>query len=350
MLNPTRSTSSGLYSMIRLAVIIRGSSYAIGIVIPEHSNPMHVHHCLIAAGCLALLSAFTATSQGATVYKYRNADGIITFTDQPTRGAQVLHYGDRYVEKLDSRVRIDIRKHGDHEILVLVNDLHAPVEVELTLKDTRNLAPLPSRRIHGVVDARSSTPLVELKPQHPGKLHYRHQLRFALSDPSLKAIDFHYPLPWASGQFKVSQGPGGRFSHQDEKGRHAVDIAMPVGTPVVAARDGIVVSLDQHQREGNGSKAGNYVRILHDDGTMSVYLHLKQNGVVVSEGQKVKAGDMIAHSGNTGSSTGAHLHFVVQKNVGMKVVSVPFKFAMPGGVARVPKVGEWLGTVEVAKN
>lgn len=333
-----------------MAAIGLGTGYAIDTVVPKYPNPMHIYRYLIAAGCLALLSTFAATSQGATIYKYRNADGIITFTDQPTRGAQVLHYGDRYVEKLDTRVRIDIRKHGDHEALVLVNDLHAPVEVELTLKDTRNVAPLPSKRIHGVVDARSSTVLVELKPQHPGKLHYRHRLRFALSDPSLKADDFHYPLPWASGQFKVSQGPGGKFSHQDEKGRHAVDIAMPVGTPVVAARDGIVVSLDQKQREGNGSKAGNYVRILHDDGTMSVYLHLKQNGVLVSEGQKVKAGDMIAHSGNTGSSTGAHLHFVVQKNVGMKVVSVPFKFAIPGSIARAPKVGEWLGNVDVAKN
>lgn len=311
-------------------------------------NHMHPLRSLIATCCLALLA--TSGLQAATVYKYRNAEGIVSFTDKPTKGAQVLYYGDRFVEKLDTRVRIETRKQGDHETLVLVNDLHAPVEVELTLKDTHNVAPLASSRIHGVVEARSTTPLVELKPLHPGKLHYRHQLRFALSDPSLKADDFHYPLPWANGQYKVSQGPGGKFSHQDEKGRHAVDIAMPVGTRVVAARDGIVVSLDQKQREGNGSKAGNYVRLLHNDGTMSVYLHLKQNGVVVKEGQRVKAGDMIAHSGNTGSSTGAHLHFVVQKNVGMKVVSVPFSFAAPGGIAHTPKAGEWLGNVDVAKN
>jgi len=298
---------------------------------------------------ISLLLTLSFHSFGATVYKYRNADGVVSFTDQPTKGAQVLYYGDRYVEKLDTRVRVETSKNGNQETLLLVNDLYAPVEVELTLTDTHNLSAITPRRIHGVVDARSRTPLAELIPQQPGKISYRHRLRFALSDPSLKADEFHYPLPWASGQYRVSQGPGGKFSHQDEKGRHAVDIVMPVGTPVMAARDGMVVSLDQKQREGNGSKAGNYVRILHDDGTMSVYLHLKQNGVVVSEGQKVKAGDMIAHSGNTGSSTGAHLHFVVQKNVGLKVISIPFKFSDHAGVARVPKAGEWWGVREVAQ-
>lgn len=298
---------------------------------------------------LVLLLVLSAHVTGATVYKFRNADGIVSFTDQPTRGAEVLRYGDHFIEKFDTRVRLETRKLGDRETLVLVNDLHTPVEVEVTLSDTHNITPLASNRVHGVVDPRSRTPLVELIPQHPGKMQYRHKLRFALSDPSLKNDDFHYPLPWAGGQFRVSQGPGGKFSHHTEKGRHAVDIAMPVGTPVVAARDGIVVSLDQKQREGNGSRAGNYVRILHADGTMSVYLHLKQNGVVVGEGQRVKAGDMIAHSGNTGSSTGAHLHFVVQKNVGLKVVSIPFKFSDPTGIARVPKAGEWLGNSEVAQ-
>lgn len=295
-----------------------------------------------------LLCLLPPLSHSATVYKFRNADGIVSFTDQPTRGAQVLYYGDRFVEKLDTRVRIETRDNGQGETLVLVNDLYSPVEVELQLSHLQNVAALPSPRIHGVVEPRSRTPLADLTPSVPGKMQYRHKLRFALSDPSLQAADFNYPLPWASGQYKVSQGPGGKFSHQDEKGRYAVDIAMPQGTRIMAARAGVVVSLDQKQREGNGSKAGNYVRILHDDGTMSVYLHLQRNSVVVSEGQQVEAGTLIALSGNTGSSTGAHLHFVVQKNVGLKVISIPFAFADPAGIARIPKAGEWLGISEVA--
>ncbi len=319
------------------------------LLYPNNKTCMRPIHSLIIVCCLALLAASGA--QAAVVYKFRDGKGIVTFTDQPTRGAQVLVYGDRFVEKLDTRVRIETQKHPSGDVLTLVNELYAPVEIELTIKNARNVSPLATSKIHRVLPERSKTPILQLKPLHAGKMDYRHSLRFALSDPKMEPLNFAYPVPWTSGQYKVTQGPGGKHSHQDEKGRYAIDFAMPVGTRIAAARGGKVVSTDQSQREGNGSKAGNYVRILHDDGTMSVYLHLKQNGVLVKEGQRVKAGDVIAYSGNTGSSTGAHLHFVVQQNVGMKVISVPFKFADPnGGVAFVPKPGEWLGTTEVAKN
>jgi murein DD-endopeptidase MepM/ murein hydrolase activator NlpD len=67
---------------------------------------------------------------------------------------------------------------------------------------------------------------------------------------------------------------------------------------------------------------------------MSVYLHLKQRSVVVNEGQRVRTGSLLAQSGNTGNSTGPHLHFVVQKNVGLDTVSIPFAFTQP--VDRLP--------------
>ncbi|MCO6717057.1 M23 family metallopeptidase, partial [Streptomyces sp. CHB19.2] len=72
---------------------------------------------------------------------------------------------------------------------------------------------------------------------------------------------------------------------------------------------------------------GNFVRILHDDGTMSVYLHLQRGSIKVAEGQWVRTGQPLASSGNTGRSTGPHLHFVVQRNTGEAVESIPFRFA-----------------------
>jgi len=294
------------------------------------------------------LLALQLPAHAVSIYKYRDADGVVTFTDKPVRGAQVLVYGDRFVEQFDTRVRIDKQPLQSGEMLTLVNELHAPVEVDVSLSDLRNVAPLASQHIHKVLPARSRTALFALAPQHAGEMRYRQKLRFALSDPNLPAADYQYALPWSNGQYKVTQGPGGRFSHQDEKGRHAVDVSMPEGTRITAARAGTVVSIDANQQEGRGSKTGNYVRVLHADGTMSVYLHLRHRGVLVKEGQFVNLGDPIAWSGNTGHSTGAHLHFVVQKNVGMKVVSVPFKFSGPEGIARAPKAGDWLGNSEVA--
>lgn len=80
-----------------------------------------------------------------------------------------------------------------------------------------------------------------------------------------------------------------------------VDFAVPVGTPVLAVGDGEVVTVK------NGGAAGNYVAIRHGRQYMTRYMHLRK--ALVKPGQKVKRGDRIALSGNTGRSTGPHLHY-----------------------------------------
>lgn len=80
-----------------------------------------------------------------------------------------------------------------------------------------------------------------------------------------------------------------------------VDFAMPVGTPVLAVGDGEVVIA---KRSG---AAGNYVVIRHGRQYTTRFMHLKK--ILVKPGQKVKRGDRIALSGNTGRSTGPHLHY-----------------------------------------
>jgi murein DD-endopeptidase MepM/ murein hydrolase activator NlpD len=62
---------------------------------------------------------------------------------------------------------------------------------------------------------------------------------------------------------------------------------------------------------------------------MGVYLHLQPGSISVREGQHVGLGTEIARSGDTGNSTGPHLHFVVQRNVGMALESIPFDFSQP---------------------
>lgn len=121
-----------------------------------------------------------------------------------------------------------------------------------------------------------------------------------------------YLLPYEVGAaFEVRQGTCGPVTH---RGRFAFayDFDMPRGTPVLAARDGVVTAVVEHFPEDtNRSDEANYVVVRHDGGEASRYLHLQQDGVVVAVGDTVRAGDRIAYSGNSGRSVSPHLHFDV---------------------------------------
>ena len=282
-----------------------------------------------------LLLGGTAQAGGVTVYKYTDAAGVVTYSDRAVPGAAVLRLGDEAEERLESRVRLEVTRHPAGETLRVHNDLHAPVQIELALENVENATGVPDQPIRWILPPRSHIRLLTLAPRDTTRpLRYEPRLRHVLGDPRLLPTQSRYPLPWLGGPFRLTQGPNGTYSHFTPRGRHAVDVAMPIGTPIIAARDGVVVSLENRQSGRAGNPSGNFVRILHDDGTMGVYLHLQQGSVRVREGQRVTQGQPIARSGNTGNSTGPHLHFVIQRNVGMALESIPFAFTQP--VDRLP--------------
>jgi murein DD-endopeptidase MepM/ murein hydrolase activator NlpD len=90
-----------------------------------------------------------------------------------------------------------------------------------------------------------------------------------------------------------------------------IDIANRIGTPILAAADGVVVE------SGPASGFGMWIRIQHADGTITVYGHIDRS--LVREGQRVRAGQQIATMGNRGQSTGPHLHFEVWNPSGVKI-------------------------------
>ncbi|WP_443190746.1 peptidoglycan DD-metalloendopeptidase family protein [Pseudomonas indica] len=281
---------------------------------------------------ILLCGLLTATAPVAalTIYKYTDANGVVTYSDKAVAGAEVFVFRDRMVERLDNLVKLETKKHDAGETLLVRNDLYAPVEVELSLKGVENALGAPEKPIRWVLPPRSNIRLATLAPRNAAKpLRYTPKLRYAMGDPRLKPSLHRYPLPWRGGPFRLTQGANGKYSHFTPKGRYAMDIAMPEGTPIVAARSGMVVKIENGQSGRGNNPSGNYVRILHDDGTMGVYLHLMKGSVSVREGQRVEAGSFIARSGNTGNSTGPHLHFVVQRNVGLALESIPFQFAQP---------------------
>lgn len=115
---------------------------------------------------------------------------------------------------------------------------------------------------------------------------------------------------FAAGNF--TSGYGARWGVQ----HLGVDIAGPIGTPIVAVADGTVIEA------GPAAGFGMWVRILHDDGTVTIYGHI--DTATVSQGQRVMAGDQIATIGNRGFSTGPHVHFEVWLNGTDKIDPLPW--------------------------
>lgn len=159
---------------------------------------------------------------------------------------------------------------------------------------------------------------------------FRYRYRYFFGDPArTRHRDSHiYLLPYRHGEtYKVLQGYNGRFSHQNQ---NSIDFLMPEGTPVYAARDGIVIFVKDDSNRGGPDPAyrpdGNYISILHEDGTFAEYVHLRFRGSRVKTGDRVRAGDHIAYSGNTGFSTTPHLHFTVKVPAYMRYDTTPTLF------------------------
>lgn len=232
-------------------------------------------------------------------------------------------------------VRLLINRAGGGKVMDVRNGLDTPVEVRLRLSRLVNVAGVGRGLIRQTIPARSQMRLTTLRKRDAAyPIIYRHSFSYTVvptstPQPSGSPDGYAYALPWKGGPFRISQGAGGDYSHTSAKGRYAVDIAMPVGTPIVAARSGTVVETRNNQAGRRPHPAGNFVRIRHADGTDSAYLHLSRGSVQVRPGQSVKVGALLARSGNTGRSTGPHLHFVVQKPLGDSLVSIPFRFAQP---------------------
>ncbi|HVV01624.1 MAG TPA: M23 family metallopeptidase [Verrucomicrobiae bacterium] len=238
-------------------------------------------------------------------------------------------------------VRVVTEKDGDVTHFYVEN--HELCEVTMTfdlgLVNLKSTGPTPYT---ATFPAQRTTEAFALEPVNPERRwEYSYTNYYKLGSNLAHHDDSYvYQLPYAPGSLhKVTQAFGGAFSHKGSN-LYAIDWQMPEGTPVYAARGGVVVRTTDDSNTGGGNirfdPFNNYVLIRHDDGTLGHYCHLKRGGVCVVPGQVVKAGDLIAHSGSTGFSTGPHLHFCVFKTInGRQRVSIPIKFRTADGQAAI---------------
>ena len=133
------------------------------------------------------------------------------------------------------------------------------------------------------------------------------QVTSSTSTGTISVSGFLFPLPAGIGTY-ITDAYGNRYHPVDRvySFHHGVDFAVPRGTSIFASKAGTVYKADY------GTTNGNYIKIRHNDGSETFYLHL--DTFSVSEGAYVTQGQKIGTVGSTGKSTGPHLHFQIMIN------------------------------------
>jgi len=290
---------------------------------------------------LPLAALLCGGAHAAKLYRWTDANGVTHYGDHAPDKTQHVRSGNLRIipVRAEPGAMVRLRVEGDPSSYQAWadNTLAGPIEVMLRFDHADNVAGDPILPARATVPAHGSALVARigmLDSGRPGQFALR--LDGIPGDPNAKPQDVQYLLPLRQAHQRVDQGFGGSFSHADPQNYYAVDFAAEIGTTVLAARDGVVMQVESDfdkaglDMEKYGGRA-NYVRILHPDGSMGLYAHLEEGGVLVRVGQQVRAGQPIGLSGNTGFTTGPHLHFAVQVNRGMRLESIPFRMSGPQG-------------------
>lgn len=321
--------------------------------------------------CLLATALLWSFASDANIYRYRDAAGVVHYTDNRLHAVQ--YSNDRWSQDAVNRDAVLVRvvEKPDGHYFFALNRL--PSRAELTFRFSRQENVQVPDEMQQVIrlPPREEKFVGKLTAKVPGAWRYDYGFAYTGNElrPSPSAARVQKiagstivkptPVSWqrpsapsyfpqavdlvspVAGRYRVSQGFNGEFSHNRPANRYALDIALPIGTPLYATRDGVVLAAVDHHA-GGGLKAEyrgktNYLRLRHDDGTMTLYAHLHTDSLLVKKGNRVRAGQRVAASGNTGYSSGPHLHLAVQVYNGGRVESIPFTLQ-----GRYPKAGTWL--------
>jgi murein DD-endopeptidase MepM/ murein hydrolase activator NlpD len=306
---------------------------------------------ILAALLVAVLLLMTAgnDSFAEALYKYRGQNGEWIYSDRAPEEQTPVEIRQLPKGMTDPQVTVYDEFSGDQFRLIARNEFYAPVEVILALDSLDNLSFPPAEDDRRwVVPPRGRLQLMQLTlldADLPANASYRHV--WLPGDPSSEHTPTEpYRAPFAvAGSFRISQAFPTGITHVTPDSYYAVDIVMPIGTDVYAARAGTVFEVAATNFRGGTDperdlQSANVIRVLHDDGTYAVYAHLNWNTIRVRPGDKVARGEYIADSGNTGFSTGPHLHFAVLRNSGLRLESVPLVFEGRNHREVTPETGQ----------
>ncbi|MSU56021.1 MAG: hypothetical protein EXS51_01790 [Candidatus Taylorbacteria bacterium] len=166
-------------------------------------------------------------------------------------------------------------------------------------------------------------------------LQFESELRFAI-DPSRLPTAGSGVLKWPLDSIRITQKFGdtafAKSGAYNGKGHNGVDFAASIGTKVKSALGGVVKGTGDTDAVCSGASYGKWVLVEHANGLSTLYAHFSL--IKVSEGQSVGTGELLGYSGDTGYSTGPHLHLTVYATQGVKIMQR--KSAVCGGTYMMP--------------
>lgn len=274
---------------------------------------------------------------------------LVTWLVSPLGALPTSGVGQSYAPGESDYVQVWGEQQGDNTYDFYASNTHfIPMFISVSFDQLISLAPTRDLPWTGAIPPGTERQfLFTLQPTtNRGRIGYSLLYSFAEGDPATAEHDDDhlYLFPFEHGtKHRITQGYNGDFSHFGEN-QYAVDFNLDEGTPVFAARGGVVVRIKEDSRVGGPTAAyadrGNLIMIAHDDGTFGNYVHLQYRGVEVAVGDEVEAGRLIGYSGNTGISSGPHLHFDVRIPLATgRMQSIPFLFRGMDGEAISPQEG-----------
>jgi murein DD-endopeptidase MepM/ murein hydrolase activator NlpD len=169
-------------------------------------------------------------------------------------------------------------------------------------------------------------------------LDFEAQLRIAI-DPTSIPASRPGVLAWPMASVRITQYFGNTpFATANAQvygggGHNGIDLGAPIGTPIMSAETGVVVDTGDTDLTCPNASWGKWILVRHNNGLSTLYAHLSV--ISVAPGQAVKRGQTIGLNGNTGFSTGPHLHFTVYATQGVQVSSFPSR-GCPGRTYTMP--------------
>jgi len=303
-----------------------------------------------------MLLSFSVDCFSIDLYRYQDSSGQWVFGDKKSFSGKSLNIpadiekitivDDRKLHAKPSMLLMKKDKASFNRSWLLKNPLPVMVQHWLAIKGQtgfiKSVLAQPYEEIELSVDDINLDSLPETgASQRNVKLDHYYLLGKPTQTPKPALIS---PPFGQNKRFRISQGFNGNYSHTGRGNRFAVDIAMPVGEFVRAVKPGIVADgRDDFSIGGSANyflDKANHVTIMHDDGSYGIYAHILYGSMVVTIGEQINVGQVLARIGSTGYSTGPHLHFVLRYNSGKGAFSIPFKFKTKQG-DRVPKQGDY---------